>query len=498
LKVSLSFEVHQPYRINRNFKEEYARNRKNLVDIYFNNSWNKEVFKKVAGKCYYPATEIILENLDEFDDFSVSYSFSGVMLEQCEKWEPDLLALFKELANRKNVEILAQTYYHSLAGLFETNDEFVEQIKLHVNLMTDLFGKKKKPRVFENTEFLFNNNIAAIAGDLGFKAIFTEGADRILGWRSPNYTYTSRDGKLKVLLKNYRLSDDIAFRFSNRDWEGFPLTADKFATWVAYTPGDCINLFMDYETLGEHQWKETGILDFVKWLPGEILKRNIEFSLPSEIAMLEPVGEIDVNVYETVSWADTDRDTSAWLGNDMQRTCFRSIQKMEAIVKSSGDSLVNIWRLLQISDLLYYMYTKEGPSGIVHGYFSQQYPFEVFSAYLRILSDLFVKCSEKLKGEKKTAAKVLRTVPPEKAFHYYNDKNYINLSAHSLDELLETLKIVDEGSFGFHFRGGDFERWIRYTVGDSTLAKRVKKAENKQQFIEEVERRCEELWKLFE
>jgi alpha-amylase len=496
MKVTLSFEVHQPFRINRNFKEEYAKRKKNLFDIYFNNSWNRDIFKKVAKKCYYPATEIIINLLDELKDFKVSYSFSGVMLEQCEKWEPDLLELFRQLTDKKNVEILGQTYYHSLAGLFEDKREFEEQIVMHRSLMEELFGRKTG--VFENTEFIYNNSIAKIAENLGFKAIFTEGADRILGWRSPNYVYRAKNRNIRVLLRNYRLSDDIAFRFSNREWNEFPLTADKFATWLAYTPGECINLFMDYETFGEHHWEETGILEFLKWLPGEILMRNLEFALPSELSEMEPAGEIDVNDFATLSWADVDRDTSAWIGNDMQRTCFKSLENTEKIVKNANSEFLRLWRHLQTSDLLYYMYTKEGPSGIVHGYFSQQYPFEVFSAFTRILSHLILRCSGKLLQPQRNAARVLRILPPEKAFHYYNNGEYTNLSAHSLDELRRTLKIVDTGSFNFHIRGGDFIKWIKYTVGDNILAERIYDARDKNLFIEIVSRRCEELWKLFE
>jgi len=494
MKVSLSFEVHQPYRINRNFKPEYAKGRKNLFDIYFNNSWNKEVLKKVAEKCYYPATQTVLDNLSEFKKFKISYSFSGIILEQCEKWEPDLLELFRELAKKKNVEILGQTYYHSIAGLFKNKDEFAEQVREHTSLMKELFNRK--PEVFENTEFLYNNSIAKIAESLGFKAIFTEGAERILGWRSPNYVYKAKNAEIKVLLRNYRLSDDIAFRFSNREWNGYPLTADKFATWLAYTPGECINLFMDYETFGEHHWKETGILEFLKWLPGEILCRNIEFALPSELANLKPIGEIDVNDFETLSWADVERDTSAWIGNDMQRTCFKALEKAENIVKKAG--MLKLWKYLQISDNLYYMYTKEGPSGIVHGYFSQQYPFEVFSAYTRILSDFYLKCSGKLEEPYRSAAKILRILPPEKAFHYYKNGEYSNLSAHSLDEFLETVQIVDESSFIFHKKGGDFIKWIKYTIGDSILADRIKGAKNRAEVVNKVRRRREELWRLFE
>ncbi len=499
-EICLGFEVHQPYRINRNFKQEYAENLSinEVFDVYFNNSWNKEVLKKVAQKCYYSATETILEKLDDFNEFKVAFSFSGVLLEQCKAWEPGLLDLFKELSKKKNVEILEQTYFHSLASLFKEKGEFIEQIKLHRKLMGELF--KVKPKVFENTEFLYNNTIAKVVEELGYTAIFTEGAERILGWRSPNYVYKAKNLDIRVLLRNYRLSDDIAFRFSSSLWNEYPLTAEKFATWLAFTTGDCINLFMDYETFGEHHWKETGILEFLRWLPEEVLKRNLSFALPSELVeKYSPVGEIDVNDFSTLSWADIERDTSAWIGNDMQRTCFYALEKMEKIVKKAKSKKTEkIWRYLQISDNLYYMYTQEGAPGIVHGYFSQQLPQEVFHAFTRILSDFQEKVSKFLEEPYKSAAYFLRILPPEKAFHYYEGQRYLNLSAHSLEELCRTIPLASEESIKFHLNSKDIERWVRFTIGDKELADKIKKVKNKENLLKVVRERCKTLWKLLE
>ncbi|MGC8850345.1 MAG: glycoside hydrolase family 57 protein, partial [Candidatus Bathyarchaeia archaeon] len=264
--ICLGFEVHQPYRINKDFQEEMGRGKsvEQLFDIYFDNEWNKSILERVANKCYIPVNEIILRNIEYFrrekKQFKVAFSLSGVLIEQLERWAPDALDSFKRLTESGCVELLDQTYYHSLSSLFsEEKEEFVEQVVLHSRLIKDAFGVK--PSIFENTEFIYNNSIAKTLERMGYKGVFTEGAERILGWRSPNYVYKADGANIALLLRNYRLSDDIAFRFSARDWSGWPLTADKYAAWLSATPGQCINIFVDYETFGEHQWPETGIME---------------------------------------------------------------------------------------------------------------------------------------------------------------------------------------------------------------------------------------------
>jgi len=310
--ISLSFEVHQPYRLNREFPYQGGE--------YFDEKLNRSTFNKISEKCYHPATETILDRLDEHkNEFKVAFSISGVFLEQCEMYDSDLLELFKNLAETKNVEFLCQTYYHSLASMYEEKDELMAQVEMHRAAVRDMIGYT--PTFFENSELLYNSEIAELSGSLGFKGIFTEGISRILGWRSPNYVYEHDD--MPVLLRNYQLTDDIGFRFSSREWEEYPLTADKYAAWLSETQGDCINIFMDYETLGEHHWTDTGIFEFLRYLPEEILKYDhLSFLTPSEIVeRCEPVGEIDVGVFDTISWADLERDTSCWLGNERQIAC---------------------------------------------------------------------------------------------------------------------------------------------------------------------------------
>jgi alpha-amylase len=355
----------------------------------------------------------LIDNLKkEKKQFKICYSLTGVFLELCEKYNKDVLESFKQLSETKCVEFLGETYYHSLASLFESKEEFIEQVNMHKQTIKDLL--KFEPKILVNTEMIYNNLIAKLAEDMGFKGIFTEGTEKILGWRSPNYIYTrkfcfpndpSANKRIKVLLRNYRLSDDIAYRFSSKEWEQWPLTADKFAAWLSSTLGQCINLFMDYETFGEHQWPESGIFWFLKSLPYEVLKyNNLEFCTPSEIIERhEPVGELDVFELSTVSWADMERDISAWLGNRMQQVCFEELKNLEKSVRKLNDpDIKKIWRLLQISDHLYYCCTKWWGDGDVHKYFSCfPSPQDGFANFMSVISDFKARVFTEMMKEKK-------------------------------------------------------------------------------------------------
>ena len=330
VRLCMGFEVHQPYRLNPAFEPGRVKRGRKPEEAYFSDS-NKEILLRVCDKCYLPATQLMLELLDE--GFKCAYSLSGTLVEQLERWSPDVLDLFRQVARHRNAEMLSQTYYHSIASLFDDGlAEFQEQVQLHRRLMKDVFGVETQ--VLENTEFIFNNAIAASAARMGFKAAYTEGVDRILGWRSPNYVYSCRD--MKVLMRNFPLSDDVAFRFPNRGWPEWPLTADKYASWIAASQGDFVNVFVDYETFGEHQWVDTGIMEFLRWLPRECTDRDVAFATPSEIAELEPKEELRFD--ETVSWADVEKDVSAWLGNTIQHTALKrySMPKHSHRIKKSG------------------------------------------------------------------------------------------------------------------------------------------------------------------
>jgi len=383
--ICFYFQVHQPIRLKR------TRSWDRAADTYghFDMDKNKEIFDRVSDKCYFPTTSLIQDLMDEHKEFKVSFSFSGIWIEQCKLFRPELLDLFKDLCKRKEVELLGETYYHSLSGLYDEQDEFAEQIELHRKTISEVFGRS--PEVFRNTELIYDNRLVRTVKEKGFKGILTEGTERILGWRSPNYLYKPfhLDG-ISVLLKNYKLSDDVAFRFSNWEWGEYPLTADKYVDWLSKAPGDCVNLFMDYETFGEHQWKETGIFEFLKRLPGYALEKNLSFSTPSELVEnFEPVGTIDVPL--AISWADIERDVSAWLDNEMQQECFNEIRDLKRKVKEKGDDdLIHFWRLLQTSDHFYYMSTKwyEGDQDI-HTYFNPyRSPYMGFINYVNALADL--------------------------------------------------------------------------------------------------------------
>jgi len=371
-------------------------NTRDFYSTYFDQHLNQKIFEKVAKKCYLPTNNLILDLIRKYDGkFRVSYSLTGTFVEYCEKYLPELLDSFKELFKTGAVDLIEETYFHSLSGLYDDLTEFEEQVKMHRQMIRRTFNYK--PKVFRNTEAIYDNRIAQKIADLGYKGIITEGAEKILGWRSPNFIYKPVNANLKVLLRNYKLSDDVGFRFSARNWPGFPLTADKYANWMSNSFGDVINLFMDYETFGEHQWVETGIFEFLKHLPEEVLKHdNLDFATVSEaVERYDAVGDIDSPW--AISWADEDRNVSTWLGNNMQIACFNELKDIGRKIKKKGDKdLLYIWRLLQTSDHLYYISTKGFEDGTVHAYFSPyDIPYDGFINYMNILQDLKEKAESR-------------------------------------------------------------------------------------------------------
>ena len=477
--VCIGFEVHQPYRLNRHFAPDPKKKKKDLHELYFD-SVNREVLARVSEKCYLPATQIILEKLDE--GFNCAFSLSGTLIEQLEKWQPDVLSLFDQVARHRNSELLAQTYYHSIAGCFGEKSEFIEQAGMHADLMYELF--KVRPTVFENTEFTFNNNIATQVKQMGYAGIFSEGVDRILGWRSPHHVYTCND--LPVLLRDFQLSDDIAFRFANTGWDKYPLTADTYAGWLAGTGGDLVTLFLDYETFGEHFWKETGIFNFLSYLPGELAERGVETILPAEaLRRHAPVGTIDVPA--TISWADIEKDASAWMGNERQLTAYSAIQKAAAFAKDKS-----IWRYLQTSDHFYYMASKYGTCGEVHNYFSHHDAGEAFRIYMAILADFEKRNIRVMKN--RSSAKTLRTLVPEEAFNFASPGGYVGYSAYSLDQFCDLLRVVPADSITYHQERGDIASWIEHTLDDEKLAAALRHIRDRQDLIRVVSERKDLLW----
>lgn len=396
--ICFYFQVHQPYRL-RNYSFFDIGSNHN----YFDDPKNKQVLDKVSERCYLPTNKLMLELIKQHEGkFKISYSISGVALEQFATWRPDVLQSFVDLANTGCVEFIAETYCHSLAYIF-SKDEFKKQVAEHGKLIEKYFNQK--PKVFRNTELQYNNELAAFVEEMGYEAIIGEGVDRILNHRSPNFIYKAPNvSKIKSLLKNYKLSDDIAFRFSNQAWEEYPLTADKFATWVHSIAGagETINLFMDYETFGEHQWEHSGIFEFLRYMPEFILKHpDFSFKTVSETAEAYPVRDI-YDCHELTSWADTERDLSAWIGNPMQDEAIAKIYQLEELVYASKDEkMIDDWKKMLTSDHFYYMTTKFWADGDVHKYFSPyDSPYDAYIYYMNALSDLQVRLEQGEKAKK--------------------------------------------------------------------------------------------------
>lgn len=381
--ICLYFQVHQPNRLRK-----YSYFDIGHQHFYHDDTKNKNILEKVSTKSYLPTNEILLKLINQFEGrFKVAFSLSGTVIEQFKKFCPEALESFKSLVNTGCVEILNETYNHSLSSVFSKNS-FIDEVKLHRDLILREFNYDAT--TFRNTELIFNNEVASWVESLGYKTILAEGADKVLGWRSPNFLYQTPT-KLNLLLKNYRLSDDIAFRFSNKEWVDFPLTAEKFSRWVHSIDGsgDIINLFMDYETFGEHQWGDTGIFQFLENLPARLLMHpQFNFCLPSEVATQFPsIATLDIPDF--YSWADTERDLTAWIGNDMQKDALQTIYNLENSVKAIGDKdLENVWRNLLTSDHFYYMCTKWSADGDVHKYFNPyENPYDAFINYQNIVRD---------------------------------------------------------------------------------------------------------------
>ncbi len=386
--VCFYFQVHQPYRVKKYRVFDIGNDPEYFNDRSETSLNNRKIVEKVANKSYIPATRLLLSLMERHPEFHVSFSFSGIALEQMERHTPEALDLFKRVVETGRAEVLGETYYHSLA-FFYSPAEFERQVTKHREIIRRIFGVR--PRVFRNTELSYRNDLAHWADKQGYAGVISEGWDPILGWRSPNYVYTPKGSQnARLLMKNYRLSDDVAFRFSSREWTEWPLTAEKFGQWVSAADGDTINLFMDYETFGEHQWEDSGIFSFLEKLPEEVYKNpEIGFHTPSQvIQQYEPRDEVDMP--HIVTWADTDRDLTAWVGNPMQRAAIDAVYSLEDEVLLANDGrMIEDWRKLQTSDHFYYMCTKYAADGDVHAYFSPyESPYDAYIAYMNALSDL--------------------------------------------------------------------------------------------------------------
>jgi alpha-amylase len=407
---------------------------------------NESIMRKVADKCYLPANKLILELIKKHEGkFKVAFSISGTAIDQFELYAPEVIDSFKKLANTGCVEFLSETYSHSLASL-SNREEFEKQVVKHREKIKQLFNFT--PVVFRNTELIYSDEIGAMVADMGYKAMLTEGAKHILGWKSPNYLYYNAiNPKLKVLLKNFKLSDDIAFRFSNKSWAEYPLTAEKYVSWIKAIDKkeETVNLFMDYETFGEHQWAETGIFEFLKAFPSAVFKSTkFIFSTPSEIVnTLQPVAP--VHVPHAISWADEERDLTAWLGNELQWQAFGKLYELQDKVKMANDpKLQKDFDYFQVSDHFYYMSTKFFSDGEVHSYFNPyDSPYEAFINYMNILSDFEIRLNKILSGEPGVEVSRLSKLLKEKEeliIRYANQLDKVEENKKPLKKTVKTSK----------------------------------------------------------
>ena len=393
--VCLYFQVHQPNRLRQYRFFDIGKN-----SHYYDDFTNRTILRRIAQKCYLPMNELLLQQIEEQKGaFKVAFSITGTALEQVDRYCPEVLDSFKKLAATGCVEFLSETYYHSLSSL-ASESEFKHQVAKHKEAIEKYFGVT--PTTFRNTELIYSDSIANMVGDLGFKTILTEGAKHVLGWQSPNYLYKATTKKnQKLLLRNSGLSDDIAFRFSNKGWENWPLTTDKFVSWLKSGDGEIVNLFMDYETFGEHQAASTGIFDFMKYLPAAVLADGeFEFVTPARAARKhKPVAPLCIP--DAISWADEERDTSAWLGNELQNEAFNKLYSLSEKLAILNDAeLWSDFGHLQESDHFYYMCTKYFSDGAVHKYFNPyDTPFEAFINYMNVLSDFMLRVDQALEAQ---------------------------------------------------------------------------------------------------
>lgn len=393
--ICLYLHMHQPWRYERYSIFDVAHDHNYWDEIdYYDKQNNQRIFEKVATKSYRPMLAMLEKSLERFPGFKVSLSITGTWLEQAELFAPELIEQIRRMVKTGRVEIVAETYYHSMSFFYD-REEFEAQVKQHYQKIYKTFGAR--PRVFRNTELAYNDEVGKWADSYGFAGVLAEGWDKVLGWRSPNHVYRPLGAKrTRLLLKNYRLSDDIAFRFSNRGWSEWPLTVEKYMRWVCddCLRGPLVNLFMDFETFGEHQWADTGIFEFfeafvAKWL-GEYDNKFVTVS--EACALEEPADE--VSMPSTVTWADTERDLSAWMSNEMQKEACATLYGMRKAILALPDSaarerLMTDFRRLSTSDHAYYMCTKYWNDGDVHAYFSAyDSPFDAFMYYMNVLRDM--------------------------------------------------------------------------------------------------------------
>ncbi|MDD5891498.1 MAG: glycoside hydrolase family 57 protein [Bacteroidales bacterium] len=411
--ICLYFQVHQPARLRLYRFFDIGKD-----SHYYDDFANRTILRRVAQKCYLPMNALLLELINAHKgEFKVTFSISGTVLEQFDRYAPEVIESFRRLAQTGDVEFLSETYYHSLASL-ASETEFKHQVLKHKDAIEHYFGVT--PKAFRNTELIYSDAIGQMVSEMGFKAMLTEGAKHVLGWKSPNFLYSCANAPaLKLLLKNSSLSDDIAFRFSDRGWSDWPLTCEKYLSWIksAAQNDDIVNLFMDYETFGEHQKAQSGIFDFMRYLPEAVIADGeFEFVTPSQaVKKHRPVATLDVP--DPISWADEERDLTAWLGNELQNDAFKKLyDQTEKLAILNDEALWSDFGHLQESDHFYYMCTKFFSDGAVHKYFNPyDTPYEAFINYMNVLSDFILRVDDAISVSDVNFAAAKVEAPKEKA-----------------------------------------------------------------------------------
>ncbi|MFP3282949.1 MAG: glycoside hydrolase family 57 protein [Nitrososphaeria archaeon] len=466
--VAFMFEMHQPRRTRPLSPRSLLERTRGGPAASYDGLLDGQVFRRVSGKCYLPASRILASAAAR--GFRFSFSPSGVWMEQAAEHAPEVLRELRTAVDA-GAEPVAQPYYHGVSPLLGDLDEMEEQVRSQADAVESGLGRR--PGAAEATEMLYNDDIGMALSRAGFGVALTEGADRILGWRSPNYLYSSRSGPA-LLLRNYRLSDDVAFRFSNTAWDQYPLTADKYASWIAASPGDIVFVAMDFETFGEHHWRETGILEFLEALPRELEGAGVEAVGVSEAARrLSPVGRIDVPPWNTISWADVEKDATAWAGSDEQSRALMLYEEAGSYARAVGGELLVHWRYLGMSDNFYYMSVKRGPSGVVHEYFSPyKDPLGAYTSYLHSLLSLYADVLRAYSSGIDVAAWRLRT-PHRLSFIARTPGGDVELR--DLEDLHGCISGC-KSAMAEHLARGDVQSWVRHVVLWDRLADELEEA----------------------
>lgn len=481
--VCFYLHVHQPYRLAKFSVFDIGKEKH-----YFDEQRNREYLDRIVKKSYLPATRILMDLVRKTDGkFRMGFSITGVVMEQLESQYPEAIENFRSLA-RSGCEIVSETYYHSLSCL-HSKKEFEQQVRMHEKKARQLFGSK--PVSFRNTELMYSNEIAKAVEKMGYRTILAEGHEKILGRLSPCFLYKAAGSEAKLLFRHYKLSDDVGFRFPHHY-----LPAEQYAEWISATPGNVTNLFMDFETFGEHHWEETGIMKFLERFPVEILRKQCTFLTPGQASEeFEPLSEIDVPY--TTSWADTERDMSAWIGNRMQQQAISELYKLENVVlQTENQKLIEDWRKLQTSDHFYFMCTKYFADGDVHKYFNPfETPYEAFINFMNAVSDLKKRAEKEIiSGKTGESRHLLRDVEFDRSFFAGNGSVFRNLK-----EFGQGLKKMDDQTFYSHanLEKNDFSAWIKDVIGDHPLAEEIKTAANRKDAGKIVKKRLGNLYRSY-